>query len=176
MPSFRKIAKLDLASFPAPSIRGNRGLFWQVSWYLTNALFFQGAILGLIPSRAKAGILRFFGATVGEGLVCKPRVSIKHPWFLQIGDHVWLGEQVWIDNHTTVAIGSNVCISQGAYLFTGNHDWHDPTFSFFSKEIHISDGVWITAFQRVPPGAVIEPHVALVGADRKGSYRESVHP
>jgi putative colanic acid biosynthesis acetyltransferase WcaF len=160
----RQIAHLDLAKFERPTIPGNRNLCWRVAWYMTNALLFQSAILALLPSSAKAWLLRAFGAQVGVGLVCKPRVTIKYPWFLEIGSHVWLGEGVWIDNHCEVRIGSNVCISQGAYVFTGNHDWNDPRFRFFCKPIEIGDSVWITAFQRVGPGTKIpESHVLTGG-------------
>jgi putative colanic acid biosynthesis acetyltransferase WcaF len=82
-------------------------------------------------------------------------VTIKYPWFLELGDHVWLGEGVWIDNHTTVAIGSDVCISQGAYLFTGNHDWNEEHFRFFCKPIAVEDGAWVGAQALVCPGSVL---------------------
>ena len=85
-----------------------------------------------------------------------PRVSIKYPWFLKLGDHVWLGETAWIDNHCPVRIGSHVCISQGACLFTGNHDWNDPAFRFFCTPIAIADGCWIGAGVRIGPGSAIE--------------------
>lgn len=163
-PEFKEIARLDLGRFEKPHIEGNRGLGWRGAWYLVNALFFQGAILGLLPSKAKAALLRIFGAKVGAGLVCKPRVSIKYPWFLELGDHVWLGEQVWIDNHCRVGIGSNVCISQGAYIFTGNHDWNDPRFAFLCKPVDIGDGAWVTAFQRLGPGTVVPPNTVTSGA------------
>lgn len=157
----RRIAPLDLRAFRRPRIKGNRGPIWRAAWYLVNALFFQGVILGLLPSGVKAVMLRKFGAKVGFGLVCKPRVSIKYPWFLELGDNVWLGELVWIDNHCQVKIGSDVCISQGSYIFTGNHDWTDPAFAFFCKPIEIGDGVWVTAFQRIGPGQRIEPHTVV---------------
>lgn len=161
-PRFRPIVPLQLARFPPPVIPGNRSAGWRIAWYVTGALFFQGALLALIPSRCKAAILRFFGARVGRSVVIKPRVAIKYPWFLQIGDDVWIGERAWIDNHTTVRIGSDVCISQGAYIFTGNHDWNDPAFAFFCKPVEIGDGAWITAFQTVPPGTTVPPHVAMI--------------
>jgi putative colanic acid biosynthesis acetyltransferase WcaF len=103
-----------------------------------------------------------FGARIGRGLVIKPRVTVKYPWFLELGDHVWLGEGVWIDNHTTVAIGSDVCISQGAYLFTGNHDWNDPRFRFFCHPITIADGAWVGAKAIVCPGSVLA-RMSVVG-------------
>lgn len=159
--SFRPIARLDLTRFRKPVIPGNPAYLRRAAWYLLNALFFQGPILGLVPSRMKSALLRGFGARVGKGLTIKPRVSIKSPWFLEIGDHCWIGEGVWIDNHTKVTIGSSVCISQGAYIFTGNHDWNDPAFAFFCRPIEIGDGVWITAFQKIPPGTVVPAAVAV---------------
>jgi putative colanic acid biosynthesis acetyltransferase WcaF len=95
--------------------------------------------------------------------VIKPRVTIKYPWFLELGDHVWLGEGVWIDNHTRVALGSHVCISQGAYLFTGNHDWNEEHFRFFCHPITVADGVWVGARAIVCPGSVLAP-LSVVGA------------
>ena len=73
----------------------------------------------------------------------------------EVGHHVWLGEGVWIDNHTRVRVGSDVCISQGAYLFTGNHDWNDPLFRFFCQPITLEDGVWVAARAVVCPGSVL---------------------
>lgn len=161
----KPIAPLQLDRFQPPAIPGNPRFVTRLCWYLLNALFLRSAVLALAPSRFKTALLRAFGARVGRGLILKPRVSIKSPWFLQIGDHVWIGEGVWIDNHTSVNIGNNVCISQGAYLFTGNHDWSDPAFAFFSRPLDIGDGVWITAFQKVPPGAVIPARHALIDGD-----------
>ena len=138
----RRIAGVDLARYAEPVIPGNRSA--RLADRLarsSSALVFQSALV--LPSRCKAALLRAFGARIGTGLVIKPRVTVKYPWFLELGDHVWLGEGVWIDNHTTVRIGSDVCISQGAYLFTGNHDWNDPRFRFFCKPITVEDGVWV---------------------------------
>lgn len=164
MSRYREIAPLDLARFPRPEIPGNPSRALRAAWYLTGVLLFQGG-LALLPSRVKSSILRAFGAQVGRGVVIKPRVTIKSPWCLELGDHVWIGEQAWIDNHTTVRIGSNSCISQGAYIFTGNHDWSDPTFPFFCKPVSIGEGVWITAFQRIGPGSEIPSRVAVLPDD-----------
>jgi putative colanic acid biosynthesis acetyltransferase WcaF len=157
----RRIAGVDLARYEEPVIPGNRGVAWRVAWYACNAALFHSALV--LPSRWKAALLRGFGARVGRGVVIKPRVTIKYPWFLELGDHVWLGEGVWIDNHTTVALGSNVCVSQGAYLFTGNHDWDDPRFRFFCKPIRIEDGVWVGAKALICPGSLLS-RMSVVGA------------
>jgi len=69
-----------------------------------------------------------------------------------VGDRVWIGERVWIDNLAVVAIGDDVCLSQDVYLCTGNHDWTDPTFSLRVAEIAIESGSWIAARATVAPG------------------------
>jgi putative colanic acid biosynthesis acetyltransferase WcaF len=157
----RRVAGVDLARYQEPALPGNRSLPWRIAWHLASALLFQGALV--LPSRWKAALLRAFGARIGAGLVIKPRVTIKYPWFLEVGDHVWVGEGAWIDNHTTVRVGSDVCISQGAYLFTGNHDWNDPRFRFFCQPITLEDGVWVAARAVICPGSVLA-RLSVVGA------------
>lgn len=157
----RKIRGPQLEHYERPKIAGNRHALWRPGWYLINACLFQGAVLGLIPSAWKAAILRAFGARIGRGLACKPRVSIKYPWFLEIGDHVWLGEAAWIDNHCLVRIGANSCISQKAYLFTGNHDWNDPQFRFFCAPISIGAGCWVGAGVTLGPGTSLPDGTVL---------------
>src|SRR5690348_15285736 len=71
-------------------------------------------------SRFRALLLRLFGAHVGDNVVIKPGVRVKYPWRLWVGNNTWIGEDAWIDNLAAVCVGSNVCISQGAYLCTGN--------------------------------------------------------
>jgi putative colanic acid biosynthesis acetyltransferase WcaF len=157
----RRIRGVDLARYAEPVIPGNRSVAWRIAWQLVSALVFQSALV--LPSAWKAAVLRCFGARIGKGLVIKPRVTVKYPWFLELGDHVWLGEGVWIDNHTSVAVGSHVCISQGAYLFTGNHDWNDPLFRFFCKPITVEDGAWLGAKAIICPGSALA-RLSVVGA------------
>jgi putative colanic acid biosynthesis acetyltransferase WcaF len=111
--------------------------------------------------KIKVQILRLFGAKVGHNVTIKPSVNIKYPWFLIIEDNVWIGEKVWIDNFVDVLIEDNVCISQGALLLTGNHDYTQIDFPLNSKSIIIEDGVWIGAKCIVVGGVLIETHAVL---------------
>lgn len=86
----------------------------------------------------------------------KPRARCKLPWRLEIGDHTWIGEGAWIDNVANVKIGSNVCISQGVYLCTGNHNWSKPSFDLELGPIEIADKAWLGAFVKVTPKTTIE--------------------
>jgi putative colanic acid biosynthesis acetyltransferase WcaF len=113
----------------------------------------------------KAALLRLFGGRVGRGVVIKPRVNIKYPWFLEVGDAAWLGEGAWIDNLTEVKVGNNVCISQGAYVLTGNHDYKREAFDLILKPVVIEDGVWVGARAVVCPGVTLGTHsVVTVGS------------
>lgn len=148
----------DLSRFRNPEY--NPGpLFKRMAWFIVNALCFQNP---LIPfSGLKRSLLRLFGAKVGKGVVIKPSVNIKYPWMLSIGDHSWIGEKVWIDNLAPTTIGSNVCISQGAMLLCGNHDYTQSSFDLITGEIVLEDGVWIGARALVGPGVKAGNHSVL---------------
>lgn len=131
----------------------------QLCWYFVNVCFF---INPLNPSsRLKRMLLKLFGAEIGKGVVLKPAINIKYPWKLVVGDYSWIGEKVWIDNLAVVTIGAHACLSQGAMLLTGNHDYSTTTFDLMVKPITIEDGVWIGAQSLVCPGVYCASHAVL---------------
>ena len=133
---------------------------WKVLlWFLVNPLLINTYLP--LPIRFKTAVLRAFGAQIGSGFVIKPAVNIKYPWLLRVGNHVWIGEQVWIDNLSEVVIGSHVCLSQGSMLLTGNHDYRLPTFDLTTQSITLADGVWIGAKAVVCAGVRCESHAVL---------------
>lgn len=133
---------------------------WKVLlWYPFNYFIFNSVIPW--PYTLKSSLLRLFGATVGKGLVIKMKVRIKNPWYLRIGTNCWIGESVWIDNLATVEIGNNVCISQGALLLTGNHDYTRTDFPYRLGRIKLEDGVWIGARAVVCPNVTCKSHSIL---------------
>ncbi|WP_420149227.1 WcaF family extracellular polysaccharide biosynthesis acetyltransferase [Spirosoma sp.] len=138
----------------------DHGPRWRVIlWFLTNAYFLNTYLP--VPSSIKVAVLRLFGAKIGKGVMIKPAVNIKYPWLLRIGDYVWIGEQVWIDNLSEVVIGDNSCLSQGAMILTGNHNYSLPTFDLTTRPITLADGVWIGAKSVVCAGVRCESHAVL---------------
>ena len=131
-----------------------------VLWMFISAFLFEGR-LPLLNSRAKLSILRLFGCQAGQRIVIKPSVKIKYPWLLTLGDDVWIGERVWIDNVAPITIGSNVCISQGVSMESGNHDHRDTGFKLLLHPIEIGSNVWVGCHAvllpnaRVPDGSFI---------------------
>lgn len=142
--------KVRLDSFQNAWYQPGKSFAMRILWYYVNLIFLNS---GWLPSSAiKVRILRLFGAKIGKGVIMKPYVNIKYPWHLHIGNHCWIGENVWIDNLTSVHIGDHVCISQGAMLLTGNHNYKDPAFGLITGVITLEDGVWIGAQSCVCPG------------------------
>ncbi len=72
-----------------------------------------------------------------------------------MGDHVWIGENAWIDNLASVTLESHVCLSQEVYLCTGNHDWTAADFKLITAEIYIEESSWIAARAVIGPGVKV---------------------
>ena len=112
-------------------------------WYACKIIFFSTSIPW--PSELKVLLLRVFGARVGKSVLIKPRVNVHLPWNLEIDDYSWIGEEVEIYNFEVVKIGSNVCLSQRAFICAAGHNFRDPAFSYRHFPISIGDGAWIQA-------------------------------
>lgn len=127
-------------------------IFKRILWYLVSAIFIDTFIP--FPSHIKILILKIFGAKIEMGVVLKPKLKIKYPWFLTIGANSWIGEEVWIDNLDFVHIANDVCISQGAMLMTGSHNSKLSSFDLITKEIIVEHEVWICAKSIVLQGVI----------------------
>lgn len=150
--------KTDLSTYdnrwyqPGSSIK-------RITWYFVNELFLRNS---LNPSSGfKVFLLRLFGAKIGHHVVIKPRVNIKYPWKLSIGNDCWIGESVWIDNLAEVTVESNVCISQGAFLICGNHNYKRSSFDLIVLPIVLKEGSWVGAKSIVGPGVTMQEHSVL---------------
>lgn len=148
------MSKVQLGDFDA-TIGLRRGVrkSTEIIWYLVKIIFFLSAIP--YPSSFKVMVLRFFGATIGKGVVIKPRVNIHFPWKLIIADNVWIGEEVFLLNFELLTIGNNVCISQRAFLCGGNHNYKDPSMSYRNGIITLADGCWVGANVFIGPSVII---------------------
>ena len=151
--------KTTLESFNNSWFRPHRFRIVPILWYFVNILFLVNPLFAF--SGFKILILRLFGARIAKGVVLKQSISVKYPWKLSVGANSWIGEQVWIDNLDKVEIGANVCISQGAMLLTGNHDYTKSSFDLITNKIILEDGVWIGAKSVVCPGIVCKSHSVL---------------
>jgi putative colanic acid biosynthesis acetyltransferase WcaF len=154
--------RLDLFD-PTCGLTRGRSASIEALWYAFKSVIFMSALPW--PSALKVGLLRLFGASVGQGVVIKPRVNIHLPWKLTVGDHCWIGEGAWILNFEPVLIGAHSCISQNVFLCTGNHDFRDVTMPYRNAPIVVENGAWIAAQSFVGPGVTVGTEaVVLAGS------------
>jgi putative colanic acid biosynthesis acetyltransferase WcaF len=159
----------DLSKFNNSWYNPGASWFVRAFWYCINACFFNS----YFPFYSiKVFLLRMFGAKVGRNVVIKPKVNIKYPWNISIGDNVWLGENVWLDSLGKIIIGPNTCISQGAMLITGNHNYKKSTFDLMVKDIILEDGVWLGAGAIVCAGVICKSHSMLTAGSVASSDLE----
>ena len=144
----------------------------QTLWYFLGCPLVRSYWLPF--SGLKVFLLRLFGGKIGKGVRIKPGVLIKFPWRLSVGDYVWLGENLWIDNLAQVTIESHVCLSQGVYLCTGNHRWNDPNFKLLTEPITIETGSWIAARAIIGPGVTIKRGAILALGSVTGKSLEAM--
>ena len=156
----------DLIDLSAPDnselVRG-APLWREALWYFVGLPLVRSYLI--TSSGFRAFLLRTFGAKIGTGVHIKPGLRVKFPWYLEVGDYSWLGEDLWIDNLATVKIEAHCCLSQGVYLCTGNHDWSARNMRLFRKPITCKRGSWIGARASVCPGVTIGAGaIATVGS------------
>lgn len=162
------MSQVDLRTYDNSWYNPGRSVLWRAAWFFLGSPIVRSP---LVPaSSIRVALLRLFGARIGERVVVRHHVNVKYPWHLVVGDDCWIGERVWIDCLTTVRIGNNVCISQGAYLCTGNHNWSDPAFGLMIAPIQLNDASWAGAMCILTPGVVLgSGAVAAAGSVVSGS-------
>lgn len=154
--------RVSLHDFKNAWFKRSRPKLVEALWIVVSALFVASWLPGSFHRRV---LLHLFGAKFGKRVVIKPGVRVKFPWKLSIGSDTWIGEDVWIDNLDSVEIGDNCCLSQGAYLCTGSHDWGSPTFELITKPIRIQNCAWIAAQASIAPGTIVgEGAVVAMGS------------
>ncbi|UKA62108.1 putative colanic acid biosynthesis acetyltransferase [Arthrobacter sp. FW306-04-A] len=149
-----------LANFSGAGYDKGRPKVVQALWVLSSALVVERI---WCPPTLRVEVLRIFGATIGQRVLIRHGVRVHWPWKLVVGDDVWIGVDAWLLNLEPIEIGSNVCISQGAFICTGSHDAKSPSFEFDNAPICIRDGVWIAAQATILRGVTVGEG-ALVGA------------
>ena len=148
------IQQLDRYRTP-PDWHPGAPLLIRTLWFCLGAPLLSARWL---PGSAwRVALLRAFGSRIGSGCRLKPGLRVKFPWRLCVGHACWLAEDAWLDNLASITIGDRVCLSQGAYLCTGNHDFRSPGFELRLGPITIAADAWIAARAVLAPGTQIGP-------------------
>jgi putative colanic acid biosynthesis acetyltransferase WcaF len=140
----------DLGSFRVPpGFRGRSAIVVQL-WWIVQATLFR--LSPQVFYGWRSFLLRLFGARIGKGVLIRPTARITYPWYLEIGDHCWVGDESVFYNLGKITIGNNVAMAHGVYLCTGLHDYEDPAFPISASPITIEDEVWLPNDVFIGPG------------------------
>jgi putative colanic acid biosynthesis acetyltransferase WcaF len=154
-------ARIDLGRYDQSWYSRGRSALVIVLWEIVQSLLIHGSLHPMFAWRRFW--YRRFGARIGDRVLIRRSVTCNYPWKLSIGDRSWIGDEAVLYALERIHIGSDVVISQRAYLCTGTHDHHDPAFGLVVKPIHVGDGAWVAIDALVMPGVTIGDG-ALVGA------------
>lgn len=113
--------------------------------------------------RARAVLLRWFGAEIDPSAGLRPDVRIDRPWNVSIGRKVLIGDGVVIWAHAPVTIGARSTISQRCRLAAFRPDPEHPAGATIPAPLSIGDDVWIAAESYVAGGNTV-PDGVMVGA------------
>lgn len=133
---------IDLSAAPGSGETWDAPAWKTYAWGLVELLLVSSG--WQISSRVRRAALVAFGARIGAGVVLRPRLRVRFPWKLTIGDRSWIGEDVWLHNQDRLTIGSDVVISQGTFVTTGSHA-HRRDMALITRPVSVADGAWITA-------------------------------
>jgi putative colanic acid biosynthesis acetyltransferase WcaF len=136
------------------------------SWYILFWWLVQAIAFPISPHNAnfvRRGLLRFFGAKIGKGVLIRPTARFTYPWKVEIGDCSWVGDNVVFYSIDRITVGSHCVISQKSYLCTGSHDIENVAFNLMTAPIAIGNGVWIAADCFIVAGVKIGAN-SVIGA------------
>jgi putative colanic acid biosynthesis acetyltransferase WcaF len=157
-PSLERI-RADLSDFDNSDFDRGASRAKEAAWILARSAIFERGPIPLDGIRLR--VLAKFGAKIQGHGICRRGVRVTFPWRLELGANSWLGEDAWLLNLNRIRIGSNVCISQRAFLCTGNHDWSDHSLPLITAPITVEDGAWIGASTFIGPGVTIGNHAVI---------------
>jgi putative colanic acid biosynthesis acetyltransferase WcaF len=133
---------IDLSAAPGSGESWDAPAWKVYAWGLVEVLLVSNPLQ--VSSRLRRAALAAFGARIGTGVILRPRLRVRFPWKLEIGDRSWIGEDVWLHNQDRITIGSDVVVSQGTFITTGSHA-HRRDMALLTRPVVIEDGAWVTA-------------------------------
>ena len=151
----------DLEQFAVPKhFRGRSKVAVQL-WWTVQATLFRASPQFLYGFRRF--LLRLFGAKIGKGVLIRPTARVTYPWFLEVGDHAWIGDDTVLYNLAPIHIGAHVALAHGVYVCTGFHEIDRPSFAIGALPVRIEDEAWLANDCFISPGVTIG-HGAVIGA------------
>lgn len=126
----------------------------RLAWNCFAPVFFR-PFAGPLFRYYRSFVLRLWGAKVGKRCAIAASAKIWAPWNLMLADFVAVGPRAELYNVAPITMGSNITISQDAYLCTASHDIAHLKKPLVFKPITIGDSAWVAAKSIVLPGVTI---------------------
>jgi len=156
-------ARSLLRRLPQPVKRVLNALYWR--GYDTVDYLAEWA--GRIPSHSVRVFLfqRLLRVNIGAHSSIHRNCRFYRPSRIAVGQHTVVNRDVLLDGRMGLVIGDNVSISEGAAIFTLEHDPDSPDFANRGAEVRICDRAFIGARAIVLPGVTVgEGAVVAAGA------------
>lgn len=106
---------------------------------------------------------RRLGCRIDGHVRIGPRVTMRCPHHVSIGDGSSIGGRTWIDAWGPISIGSRCLLNDEVSLLSAGHDIHSPDFAGDPRPITIGDYAWLPVRIIVLPGVEIG-EAAVVGS------------
>jgi putative colanic acid biosynthesis acetyltransferase WcaF len=132
---------IDLSAAGPGDFKRSRSRVVEALWMVAEFVLVTNPLQ--VSSMLRVWALRLFGARIGANIIMRPRVRVKFPWNLRIGDNCWIGEGVWIHNQGLVTIEDNTVVSQETFITTGSHDVY-RSMDLIIKPVVLRRGAWLT--------------------------------
>jgi putative colanic acid biosynthesis acetyltransferase WcaF len=149
---------VDLTRAGPGNFKRTRSRLVEAVWIMVEFFLVSNPLQ--VSSGVRAWALRLFGARIGVNVIMRPRLRVKFPWNLRVGDNCWIGEGVWIHNQGLVTIEDNAVVSQEAFVTTGSHDIYE-SMDLLVKPVIIRRGAWVTTRCIVLQGVEIGQNAIL---------------
>ncbi|WP_319421337.1 acyltransferase [Pleurocapsa sp. FMAR1] len=119
--------------------------------------FFWLQVIGKIPSQTirKYLYIKHFQLKIGNDTVIYNSCHFRDPHKITIGNNTSIGDRCILDGRSGLTIGDSVNMSTGAWIWTLQHDPHDPNFAATGAPVIIEDYAWISSRTTILPGVTI---------------------
>jgi len=138
----------------------------KVLWVISDLRDFLVETVGWLPSHTlRIALYRLLGAQIGRGASIHRGCRMYAAPHVHIGAHSVINRDVLLDGRMGLEIGSNVSISEGAFILTLEHNPNSSDFGPQGGRVAIGDRAFIGARATILPGVTLgEGSVVAAGA------------
>lgn len=121
--------------------------------YRQGLRFMVGLAIGRIPSHRLRRLLyrRLLHMSIGSSTIIYGGAEIRAGWNITIGENSRIGHHAILDGRKGLAIGDNVNLSTGVWIWTLQHDPQSPCFATQGGPVVVEDYAWLSCRVTVLP-------------------------